>query len=95
MAEVAERVARLEERLDGMTGAMAELKIEIAELRLEMKSGFAEMRAEFSAVRREFGAEGSGIRGEMNTQFRWIMGGIGGATLTIIVTAVAAILATG
>ena len=84
MAEVTERVTRLEERFDGMTSAIAELKIEVAELRAEVRSGFAEVRAGMS-----------GIRGEMNTQFRWVMGGIGSATLTILVAVLAAILTSG
>ena len=67
-----------------MTSAIAELKIEVAELRAEVRSGFAEVRAEMS-----------GIRGEMNTQFRWVMGGIGGATLTTLVAVLAAILTNG
>ena len=95
MADVMERVTRLEERFDGMTGAMAELKIEIAELRLEMKGGFAELRAdmrsESAAVRGEFAA----MRAEMSTQFRWILGSIGSAALAILIAVLTAMLAQG
>ena len=93
MAELAERVARLEERFDGVTAAIADLKLTVSELDARMQAGFAEMRGEFSAIRQEFYRESSGIRAEMNTQFRWIMGGIGGAALAILVAVLAAILA--
>jgi hypothetical protein len=35
------------------------------------------------------------VRSEMHTQFRWVMGGIGGATLAILLAVVAAILSKG
>lgn len=85
MAEVVERVARLEERFDGVTAAIADLKVTVSELDARMQSGFAEVRAEFSALR----SESAGIRAEMNTQFRWIMGGIGSAALVILVAILA------
>ena len=84
MADVVERVARLEERSDGMTGAMAELKIEIAELRSDLKGGFSEVRAEVG-----------GLRAHMDNQFRWIMGGLGAATLAVLVAVLAAVLTKG
>jgi len=91
MAEVVERVARLEERSDGVTAAIADLKVTVSELDGRMQTGFAEMRNDFSAVRGEL----SGIRSEMNTQFRWLMGGVGSSALVILVAVLAAILARG
>jgi hypothetical protein len=84
MAELAERVARLEERFDGVAAAIADLKVAIKDLDSRMQVGFSEMRS-----------ESAGIRGEMNTQFRWIVGSIGSAALAILVAVLAAILATG
>src|SRR5688572_15665438 len=107
MAEVVERVARLEERFDGLTTAIAGLKTTVGDLDARMQTGFAELRAEmrseFSAVRAEFRSEFVAVRGEfssvrgdsaeiraeMNTQFRWIMGGIGSAALAILVAILA------
>lgn len=56
----------------------------ITELKSAMRDLDARMHAGFTEV-----------RSEMHTQFRWVMGGIGGATLAILVTVVAAILAKG
>lgn len=91
MAELAERVARLEERFDGVTAAITDLKVAVGKLDdriLELRS---EMRSEFVAVR----SDAAGIRADMNTQFRWVMGGIGSAALAILIAVLAAILAKG
>ena len=48
MAELAERVARLEERFDHVTVAIADLKEAVSKLETKMDAGFAEMRAEMS-----------------------------------------------
>ena len=100
MAEVVERVAKLEERSDNVATAIVDLRAAVSKLDTNMQAGFSEVRAEFTAVRQEFGSEISGLRGEisglrreMHTEFRWILGGIGGATLTILVAVLAAILA--
>jgi hypothetical protein len=80
MAEVVERVARLEERFDGMTTAIAELKVEVKDLRVEvrdldtrMRTGFAELREEMhtgsSEVRSDMQAEFAAVRSEMQTGF--------------------------
>ena len=74
----------MEWTLDKMTEAMAELKIEIAELLSDMRRGFSEIRGEMA-----------GIRADMRTNFRWIMGGICGSTLIILVAILVAVLAKG
>lgn len=66
MAEVAQRVARTEERLDGLTTSLIDLKQAVRDLDARMEAGF------------------SGMRAEMNAQFRWLMGGIGGALLAVL-----------
>ena len=81
MAELAERVARLEERFDGVTVAIADLKAAIGKLEARVDAGFIEVRGEFSAVRSGF----AGIRGDMKSNFRWIMVAGGSATLAILV----------
>jgi hypothetical protein len=104
MTEVVERVAKLEERFDGMTTAIAELKGEVRDLKVEIKgldarmqAGFAEVRGEFAAVRGEmhtgFAVLRSEMRGEMHTQFRWIMSGIGSTALAILLAILGAVLA--
>ena len=85
MAELAERVARLEERFDGVTAAIADLKVTIRDLDSRMQAGFAEMRSEFRGEFSSIHADSARIRADMNTQFRWLMGGIGGAALAILV----------
>jgi chromosome segregation ATPase len=77
MAEMVERVAKLEERTDAVTSSITELRSAIRDLDTRMLAGFTE------------------VRSEMHTQFRWVMGGIGGATLAILLAVVAAILSKG
>lgn len=71
MAEVVERVARLEERVDGLTTSLIDLKQAVRDLDARMEAGF------------------NGMRSEMHSQFRWVMGGIGGALLAILLAIVA------
>ena len=93
MAEVIERVAKLEERFDGVTAALAEVKAEIrdlrAEFRAELQGGLSGIRAEmqggFGALRAEIHAESANLRAEMQTQFRWLLGGLGGVVLAVLV----------
>jgi len=74
MAEIMERVAKVEERYDGLAYIQTDLKESMRVLEARMDAGFIEVRGEFKA-----------IRAEMHSQFRWVLGGIGGAVLTIIV----------
>jgi chromosome segregation ATPase len=107
MAELVERVARLEERFDSVTAAIADLRGEFTDFRTEVRSEFtavrtemhdefkavrAEMHGEFAAVRAEMHGGFAEIRTEMNTQFRWLMGGIGSSALAILVAVLAAVL---
>lgn len=91
MAGVTERVARLEERFDGVTDAIADLKVSVSKLDNRVAELRSEMRSEFTAVR----GESACIRADMTNQFRWIMGGIGSAAMVILGAVLAAILAGG
>ncbi len=71
MAEMVERVAKLEERFDGVATSITELKSAMRDLDVRMQAGFTE------------------VRSEMHTQFRWVMGGIGGAVVAILLALVA------
>jgi hypothetical protein len=111
MAEVVERVAKLEERWDGLSRDMTELRQSMGDFRHEvalrfdtvdrrflalegrMDVGFGTLHQRIDNTNAAMTGEFAKVREEMNTQFRWIMGGIGGATLTILVAVLAAILA--
>jgi len=49
MAEVVERVARTEERLDGLTTSLIDLKQAVRDLDARMEAGFSGMRSEMHA----------------------------------------------
>jgi hypothetical protein len=95
MAELAERVARLEERFDGVAVAIADLKQAVNKLDAHMEAGFAEVRNEFRVEFCSIRTDSTEMRAEMNTQFRWIMGSIGSAALAILVAVLAAVLSRG
>lgn len=75
MAEMIERMAKAEERMDAMAVAIEDLKQSIRDLDARMEAGF------------------SGLRAEMNAQFRWLMGGIASAMLAILLTIFGAAMA--
>lgn len=111
MAEVVERVTKLEERWDGLSRDMTDLRKSMGDFRHEvalrfdavdrrflalegrLDAGFGTLHQRLDATNAVMSGEFGKMREEMNTQFRWIMGGIGGATLTILVAVLAAILA--
>ncbi len=81
-------MANLDARIETLTNGLTEVKdevrrvesalrVEIAGLRTEMQVGDANLRAEMT---RGF----ENLRTEMHTNFRWIMGGIGGAVLAVL-----------
>ena len=88
MAEVVERVAKLEgqfktisqrftsvdTRLDRVDETLTEVKQSVVRLEGRLESGLSEVRTEIRD-----------LRGEMNTQFRWLMSGIGAAVLASLV----------
>lgn len=88
MAEVIERVAKLEERFEGLTAGITDIRVSIRDLDARMQADFRDVRAEmdrgFSDVRAEMRQGVSELRTEMHTQFRWVMGGIGGAVMAIL-----------
>lgn len=69
-----ERVAKLEERFDGLAYMQADLRQTMQTLEARMDAGFVEVRGELKD-----------IRVEMHTQFRWVIGSIGGAVIAILV----------
>lgn len=75
MAEMIERMAKAEERMDAMAVAIEDLKQSIRDLDARMEAGF------------------SGLRAEMNAQFRWLMGGIASAMLAILLAIFGAAMA--
>jgi hypothetical protein len=103
MAEVVERVARLEERFDGVTSALTEVKESIHRVEVRLDAGLAEVRAEIrdlrtgltglraemqetsAALRTEINSEVAALRDEIQTQFRWLMSGLGGVVLAVLV----------
>jgi hypothetical protein len=95
MAELAERVARLEERFDGVAVAIADLKQAVNRLDARVEAGFAEVRNEFRGEFCSIRTDSTAMRAEMNTQFRWIIGSIGSAALAILVAVLAAVLSRG
>lgn len=74
MADMLGRVAKVEQRYDGLSDVQKDLKESVRVLEARMDAGFAEVRGEFKSV-----------RSDMHTQFRWVMGGIGGALLTLLI----------
>ena len=74
MADVLGRVVKVEQRYDGLSDIQRDLKESVRVLEARMDAGFAEVRGEFKSV-----------RSAMHTQFRWVMGGIGGALLTLLI----------
>jgi len=95
--EIKQSVARLDERLDaGLNTGRAELQAGLADVRSEMRTGLADVRNELQTgladVRSEMRTCFAELRSEMRTQLRWMLGGIGGATLVILLAIVGQIL---
>lgn len=67
------RLERVDARLDRVEDRLAEVNQSISCLEGCLDGGLSEVRMEMRD-----------LRGEMNTQFRWLMGGIGGAILAAL-----------
>ena len=74
MAEMGERVANLEARLDAQGQDLAEIRQSVVRLEDKMERRFQSVD---DALR--------SLSMEMHVQFRWLIAGIAGASLTIIV----------
>jgi len=85
MAEVMERVAKLEEQFDGVSQHLANLEASIARVEDRLDARLARVEGRLDSGLAE-------IRLEMHTQFRWIMGGIGSATLAILLAIISQML---
>lgn len=91
MEELGERVANLEARLDAQSQDLAAIRESIGRLDDKVETRFAAMEPRFAAMDTRFvqletrmGAGFRDIRAEIHTNFRWIIGGIGGAVLAIL-----------
>ena len=81
MAEMGERVANLEARLDAQGQDLAEIRQSV--VRLDGKVDRLEDKMD-----RRFESVDNAIRSlsmEMHVQFRWLIAGIAGASLTVVV----------
>lgn len=90
-ADLGERVANLEARLDAQSQDLAEIRESIVGIDDKVEARFAAMEPRFAATDARFIQLESrmdtgfrDIRAEIHTNFRWIMGGIGGAVLAIL-----------
>lgn len=99
MAELGERVANLEARLDAQSQDLAEIRESITHLdhRMEVRfasidTRFVQMDARFLQVEARLDNGFRDIREEIHSNFRWIMGGIGGAVLALLLALLSAVL---
>ncbi len=123
MAELGERVANLEARLDDQSQDLAEIRESIKHLDDRMEARFAALDSRFSSIDTRFvsidahfasidarfvqmdarflqleARLDSGfrdIREEIHTTFRWIMGGLAGAVLAVLMALLSALLVWG
>jgi hypothetical protein len=98
--ELGERVANLEARLDAQSQDLAGIKQDVGRLSETMNARFAAVDARFLSVEQRMSEgfhqvqeEFRSVRGElkemrveMHTQFRWLIGGMAGAALTVILS---------
>lgn len=120
MAELGERVANLEARLDAQSQDLAEIRESITQLDQRMEARFAALDSRFASIDARFVSIDSrfasidtrfvqmdarflqvearldsgfrDIREEIHSNFRWIMGGIGGAVLALLLALLSAVL---
>lgn len=123
MAELGERVANLEARLDAQSQDLAEIRESIKHLDDRMEARFAALDSRFSSIDTRFVSIDArfasidarfvqmdarflqvearldigfrDIREEIHTNFRWIMGGLGGAVLALLLALLSAVLVWG
>jgi hypothetical protein len=91
MAEVVERVAKLEEQYDAIMQRFDRVDGDVARVEGRLDAGLADVKQSITRVEgrldvgfSEVRTEISDLRAEMSTQFRWVMGGIGGAVLAAV-----------
>jgi BMFP domain-containing protein YqiC len=80
MAELGERVANLEARLDAQGQDLAEIRQSVIRVEVRIDRFEDKMERRFESVDNAIRSMGT----EMHTQFRWVMGGIGGAVLAAL-----------
>ena len=71
------------------------LRAQLVEAEGRVTVAIADLKEAVSKLETKMDAGFAGMRAEMNTQFRWIMGGIGSAALVILGAVIAAILTKG
>jgi len=89
MAEVVERVANLEARFDAQVVQLNGIQESIVRLEDKMERRFEGVDQRFQAFERRMD-EGFAV---VRTEFRWIIGAIAGAAVTVIVTILGALFA--
>ncbi len=63
----------------------------LADVRHEMRTGFADVKQSITRIETRLDVGLSEGRKETKTQFRWLMGGIGAASLTILAAILSAV----
>ena len=96
MSEVGERVANLEARFDAVSQDLGEIRESVRRLDDRMEARFQQVDARFLQVDGRFErleqrmTEGfRDLRAEVHANFRWVMGGIAGAILAVVLSALA------
>jgi len=104
MPELGERVANLEARFDAIGQDTAEIRDNVRRLDDRMEARFQamdeKMESRFLAVDGRFDRLESRmtdgfreLRSDMHTNFRWVMGGMGGALLATLLAIIGAVFA--
>jgi phage shock protein A len=83
------RMDRLEARLDA---GLAEVKESVVRVEGRLDAGLAEVRQSLSRVENKVDTGMTGLSEEMQSQFRWIIGGIGSTVLAIILAVISQII---
>jgi len=85
MAELGERVANLDARLDAQAQDLAGIRESVNRLEDKVERRFLGLEQRTTEGFRE-------LRAEMHTNFRWVMGGIGGAIFAVLMSIIAQVL---
>lgn len=93
MAEIGERVANQEARIDAHAQELADIRQSVNRLEDKMEARFQEVNARFLSLEHRMAEGFREVRTDMHAQFRWMMGGMAGAVVTVIVAVVGAMFA--
>ena len=91
MAEMGERVANLEARLDAQSQDLAQIRQSVDRLAASNEGRFTDVNARFLSLEqrmadgfRDVREELRDLGKEMHSQFRWLLGGMAGTAITVI-----------